>query len=323
MDLIYTDCDGVEQGVVINYALDLKESTDMSECTFEVQTTIEDSVLDIGSYVYIEDSEIGGRVDSLKVDTASRVVYASGRTWRGVLGSKIIEPESGEAYYTATGTITDALEDLIEWIGLDELFEVGTMTDYNVNYQFNRYTDAYTGLMKLASKYGHKLVLIFNPSTDKVSITTKAISDYSNESEITSDFFNFKIERRTPECNHMIGLGSGELEERMVVHRYLHSDGQIYDTQEYSGADERVSVYDCSNAESEDELINGTIEALEKACVADSMAITAYDLAADLGDKFTAEDINTGISMTQYVISKIVTIKNDIIQYQYEVGDTI
>lgn len=323
MDLIYTNADKLEQGVLINYSLDLEESVEKDKCTLEIQTTIQDSVLDIGSFVYISNTEYGGKIDSLKIDTKTNIVYASGRTWRGILGSKVIEPPLGEAYYVASGDIREVLEDILYAIELNDLFTVECKEPLAVNYKFNRYTDAYTGLLKLATQYGYKLVLNFDITKHKVVVSLEHIVNYSNESELTSDMFEFKLEKGIPAVNHMIGLGKGELEERMIVHKFLDADGKPSDTQYYIGDEEITGVYDYPNVESEEELAEKTAEALEAGCIADKMEITAYDLSADLGDEFTATDIKTGISMSQYVTTKIVTINHEIVKFQYKVGEAL
>lgn len=319
MDLIYTNADKIEQGVILNYSLDLEESVDKDRCTFEVQTTIQDSVLELGSFVYIDTTEYGGRVDTLKVDTSANVVYASGRTWRGMLGSKVIIPQ--EAYYTAEGTIQQVLETLISDLELNDIFEVDCKVPFSVNYKFDRYTDAYTGISKMLGKYGHKLVLEYSVPKHKVILSTFPISDFSNEAEITSDLFAFKLQMGKPAVNHLIGLGSGELENRMVVHKYLQADGTVGNIQYYVGADEIVDVYDYSSVESYEELEEQTTEELLSRSNADTLEVTAYDLAADIGDKFTAYDVKTKLSMTQYVTTKIVTINHGLIEYSYGVGE--
>lgn len=235
MDLIYTDGTGFEQGVILKYALDFEESNEAEECTFEVQTPIADSVLELGSYIYVEGAELGGRVDTIKIDTAANIIYSSGRTWRGILGSKILEPSPGDAYYSVKGMLSDVLTEVIARISLDSLFAVviDGANDIEVNYTFNRYTDAYKGIEKLLAKYGYKLRLSYSVVMRHIVLSAMPYVDYANETELSSDMFEFKIQKGVPTCNHMIGLGSGTLENRMVVHKYLQEDGTIGDTQFY------------------------------------------------------------------------------------------
>lgn len=323
MDLIYTNAQKIEQGVITKFSLDLEESTDKDKCTFEIQTAIENLVLELGSFIHIDETEYGGQVDAIKIDTAQSIAYASGRTWRGMLGSKVIEPTAGSAYMVVSGQIQSVLSNLVSDLNLTDVFEVECNHDYSVNYQFERYTDAYTGIIKMLALYGHKLTLFYNPATRKVTLGTEPIVDYSKEREITSDMFEFRIEKGLATVNHMIGLGQGELAERTVIHKYLQEDGTVGDTQVYFGIDEIASVFNYPNAESVEELAESTTEALLDACVADKMNVTAKNISADIGDKFTASDIATGINMTQYVIDKIVNIDDTEIYFTYTVGENI
>ena len=324
MDLIYTDNLMRDIGVVTNGNFDYESSTDKDKCTFEISTTIEDNVLSLGAYLYSPNNEYGGRVDSIKIDTAKRSLTANGYTWRGILGKKIIEPEQGQAYYTLTGDLNANISDILTKTNLTDLFIASTQSTITVTYKFSRYIDVYTGIIKMLAAFGYKLTLSWNENSRKMVLEAVPLIDYSNQREITSDLFNFTIQKNSLPTNHLIGLGKGELTSRQVVHKYLQGDGTIGDTPYYTGKDEITEVYDYPNAESLEELETSTTERLKELSVSDSMEIkSAGDLNADIGDKFTALDTTTMVTVTQFVIGKIVVMDGDITKIDYEVGGKI
>ena len=79
------------------------------------------------------------------------------------------------------------------------------------------------------------------------------ITDYSSEYEYDSDSdIDFKVKICRNGVNHLICLGKGELKDRMVIHLYVDSAGNVGQTQYYKGIDEVEAVYDSSGAEQDD-----------------------------------------------------------------------
>lgn len=324
MDLIRTDQNLTDIRVILDGKLDFESSKDVNKCEFQFETLIEDNSLELGDYVYVSNTEYGGRVDTQKIDTGKGIITSSGRTWRGILGSKIIEPLEGEDYYVLTGDLNENISGIITKCTLQEIFEVDDSETTSITYKFPRYINAYSGIINMLNDNGYKLNIIKHEGSPKVTLSAVPINDYSNSSEITSDFFDFIIEKKTAAVNHVIGLGGGELAERLVINKYIQSDGTIGDTQYYFGKDEITTVLDYPNAESLEDLEKSTIQRLKDEAVSNSLEISSSgDLNADMGDKFTAVDITTGTSITQYVTDKIVTIQNDVVKIDYEIGDQI
>lgn len=324
MDIIRMDSDFRDIEVLNNDTLDYESSVDVEKCTFEIGNLINGNTLTLGDYFYISGTEYGGRIDSQKIDTRKGTVTSIGRTWRGILGSKIIEPDEGNNYYILTGDLHTIISTVISRISLESLFEVDESETISITYKFYRYIDAYRGIIYMLSDNGYKLSLNWNETSHKVTLKAVPISDYTNERELTSDLFDFTIEKKTASVNHMIGLGSGSLSDRMVVHKYYQADGTIGDTQYYFDEDEITGVFDYPNVESLEELEKSTIDKLKENGVSNSMEIdTNEDLQADIGDKFTANDVVTGISVTEYVTDKIVNIQNNIVKISYEIGEAI
>lgn len=319
MDLIYTDELRKDVGVIHRNTFDFQISVDKDNCDFEVETSIKDNVLQKGFFVYVEGEEYGGRVDSIQIDTGNDEVHAKGRSWRGILGSKIISPPPGETHLTMSGDANTIIAQLLYYCELGDLFVAESAGAINIpSYTFKRYTSLYEGLVAMLNTVNAKLKLRWEHGMVKVEAVPMV--DYSNEAEISSDLFDFRIESSTG-INHIIGLGQGELLNRQVVHRYARPDGSISEIQYFTGLDEITATYEYTQAESLDDLISATEKKLKELSTKDSLQITAHDLNADIGDKFTAYDINTGISISQYVTDKIVTINGDGVQIQYKVGN--
>lgn len=325
MDLIYANNLRQDIGVLLNFTLDYEESNEANECTFEIKMPLIKNQLSLGDYFYTEDGEeLGGIVDAQEINTNNQIVTSTGRTWRGILGSKILEPLAGDDYLTLTGDLNDIISQLITSIGLDDVFSVSENETITKTFRFDRYVDAYSGIIKLLKTFDYKLKISWDTHNHITLLEAVPMTDFSNESEISSDLFDFKIKKTALSVNHMIGLGSGQLSERQVVNKYVQADGSIGNEPYFTGSNEIVEVYDYSNAESLEDLEEKTIEQLMSKSVKDSLEVkNKGNLNADIGDLITATDINTGISVTQYVTNKIITIKNDVIAIDYEIGDKI
>ena len=96
MDLIYMDDKKRDIGVMKNFTLDLAFGED--ENNFELSTVMENNVCESGFYIYAEGTDYGGIIDQIKVNTSSNSLKYIGRTWHGILGSKILQPDDGQDY---------------------------------------------------------------------------------------------------------------------------------------------------------------------------------------------------------------------------------
>ena len=75
-------------GVMQNFTLDLAYGED--ENNFELTTVTENNVCQSGYYIYAEGTDYGGIIDGIEVKTNSGLLCYKGRTWHGILESKII-----------------------------------------------------------------------------------------------------------------------------------------------------------------------------------------------------------------------------------------
>ncbi len=320
MDLIYTDGERVDLGSLLDFKLDLAYGLD--ENNFELTVSIKNHICDEGSIIYMEGTEYGGIVDAIRVETENRTIIYKGCTWHGLLESKVIEPDAGEDYLVCSGEANDVIGQLIERMGLSELFKVSNnISGLTINnYVMNRYIKGYTGIRKMLATVGGKLKFIFESGF--VVLSAEPRVDYSQDDEFDSDQIDFVIEKKFKPTNHMICLGRGELKDRTVIHLYTDDEGHISHIQSLFGLDERTDVYDNSNAESAEELENGGVEALEAAwnegeLQLDLDATTEYDIDDIVG----ARENVTGITMARSIAKKIVTIEKGLVKITHKVGE--
>lgn len=318
MDLIYTDANRKDQGVLMAYALDLSFGADEND--FEMTLGANEPAISDGSFAYIESTEYGGVIDGIKASTNGNTVTYKGRTWHGLLNSKVIEPDAGEAYLIVSGDANEILAMLIDRLGLTGLFvAVNELSGINIpKYQFHRYCKGYDGIRDMLSDNGAKLNIAW--VNRAVQLSAVPVADYT-DSPADSDTASLNVEKHSKKVNHLICLGKGELTEREVIHLYADQLGNIGDVQYYFGLDEITETYE--NANSEDLRQDG-ISNFKTLRNNDKAEITLNDNKAipyDVGDIVGAVEIRTGISVTAVVTQKIIRIKNGVISTEYKTGE--
>lgn len=265
MELIFLDHTRFELGVLSEYALDI-DLADQKD--FEIKTLTDNrDLLQEKYWWYIDGTEYGGIIDKISHDTESDEIVYTGRNFRGILATRVVEPQNGEDYVVVDGNAQDVLNMLIAQVGLSELF-VANESDIEINqYQFDRYTDLYSGIIKMLDSVNCKLKLRYSALDSKCHIWAELIDDYSDYLTYCKDnTVNFKISSNKGGVNHLICLGQGELKERYVIHLftdefgalqpYATTDTPMQDTdyildksmQVMIGLDEIAEVYDLSNA---------------------------------------------------------------------------
>lgn len=316
-ELIVTDASHVDQASLEDFTLDAAWGADEND--FELTV---DRLIDAGSYVYFDGGECGGVVDSLKdslKDGRSTLTYG-GRTWHGMLANKILEPDRGKDYLTVSGTASTVIGSLISRVGLDSVFDAVVPPDGSGDpsirqYQFDRYVDAYTGLRKMCAANGLKLRLAY--TSGQVNIWAEPVAHYGDS--IDSDLIDFDATRTWRKPNHLIGLGKGELRNRIVSHWYADSKGNVTQTQTFKGLDEIAQVYDYSSAEA-DELAKNTKKKLQDLQSEGEVKVTVHEdsgIVFDVGDTVTARDNLTGITVNATISKKIVKVSDGVLSVDY------
>lgn len=316
MDLIYTDKNRIELGCLHNFTVDF-------DCTstkdFQIEVGISNQVLKGKYWWYIVGTEYGGRIDKVQVDTTSNKIICTGRNWRGLLCTKVIEPPAGEDYRVLSGTIHDIVYKLICAADLQDLFVVDEDENIVVQYRFYRYVTLYDGIMSLTRRYG--LVPAFTVRDDgKVHISFAEPTDYSNEAEYTQDDKLFVITKVYNDVNHLVCLGHGELKDRTVVHLYVDAAGNISQTQTLFGVDEITETYENVNADDAEVLKQEGIAKLKEIRDTDSFQVTVPDINLKIGDIVGGMERITNTYVASEITNAIVSIDDDTLSVEYKVG---
>ena len=300
-------------GVLQNYELDLAFGSD--ENSFECVVDINNHCCGFGFFLYVEGTEYGGIIDSVEIKNSNQEIVYRGRTWHGVLNSKVLEPDPGADYLVCNGEANAVISSLVSRMGLSNLFIVSDEASGLAinNYKMNRYISGYDGIMKMLKTVDGKLQLRVQ-NNGKVLLSVVPVVDYTEDC-LDSDLIDLDVKRTANTVNHLICLGQGNLADRLVVHLYVDKAGNISRTQTITGVDEYVAVYDYSGAEDEDDLVNNGIEHLKELMQQDDLSVDVNDVddPYDVGDLVGATDNITNISITVPVKKKIVTIKNGVV----------
>ena len=320
MDLIYADKNKIDVGVLLDFSLDLAFGS--GENDFELSVSTEQNVCSEDYIVYIEGTEYGGVIDAIEVDSANRQMKYKGRTWHGILNSKVIQPNAGADYYIVSGDANTIIGTLISRLSLGTLFRAKSESSGITisSYKFQRYTLAYDGLLDMLGKVDAKLCIEYTVD-GWVELSAVPATNYADD-ELDSDHISFKISKTFNPVNHLVCLGQGELSQRTVIHLYCDVNGNISTTQTIFGIDEYMSVYDYPNVESAEELESEGRKRLKELNGSDRIDVDLDDtFLFDIGDILSAVDVVTGISVTRKVTKKIVKINKNIVNVNYKVGE--
>ncbi|MDR3961424.1 MAG: hypothetical protein Q3X14_02640 [Eggerthellaceae bacterium] len=316
MVIVIADKTGKALREIADYSLEVAFGEDENTITI---TADADVMPPNGGYAYIDGTEYGGTIDKIKSGTANNTLSGSGRSWHGVLAGKRIVPASGQSHVVVSGQVATVLQQIVDMVGLDDLFEAPSTESDSVaisGYQFERFIDAYSGLRALCLAYGLKLTMRF--SSNKVLIGAKAVVDYG--SKVDSDLLDFDITVASRCTNHLICGGTGENENRAIIHFYADAEGNVSHTQTFFGVDEIVGFYDYSNA-SEEQLEENGKKKLEELQTEGEVQVSVHDdLDIDVGDIVTGRDNRTGMIVSAPITKKIVKVSRGVATYSYEAG---
>ena len=316
MVIVIADKTGKALREIADYSLEVAFGEDENTITI---TADADVMPPNGGYAYIDGTEYGGTIDKIKSGTANNTLSGSGRSWHGVLAGKRIVPASGQSHVVVSGQVATVLQQIVDMVGLDDLFEAPSTESDSVtisSYQFERFVDAYTGLKALCLAYGLKLTMRF--ASNKVLLGAKTVVDYG--SKVDSDLLDFDITVASRCTNHLICGGTGENENRAIVHFYADEEGNVSHTQTLFGIDEIVGFYDYSNA-SEEQLEENGKKKLEELQTEGEVQVSVHDdLDIDVGDIVTGRDNRTNMIVSAPITKKIVKVDRGIATYSYEAG---
>lgn len=315
VDIVYTTEDGEDAGMI-----------DSAEGDFAIgeentwQLTISDACpVAQGSFVYLDrpHSEFGGVVDDVETTSRSSSKTVSGRTWHGILASCVVCPPVGEGHAVLSGDANACIGRVLELCDAGEPFSAAAeQSGVEVSgYTMPRYCDAYSGIVGMLAAAGAELDVSFSRGVCTVSaVRTDGSSAYSEDVGLS-----LKTARS---CNHLVCLGSGELENRDVVHLYADSQGRVSRTQTIFGAAHMARTYELSNAADEAELVERGTEELSSLQNVDVVEIDG-DLTDGyrVGQTVTAYDERHDARAEEVVTQRIARVSGRSVSIESKVGD--
>lgn len=316
MDIILANKALVEQGVIYtDYSLDF-DTTDTMDYKLTATREIYDK-LSTATYLYIPGTEYGGIIDSIAHNTSDDSIVASGRSFRGLLNSKIIAPDSGQDYKVVSGNLAEILDSILAENNLDYLYMIDPALTWITlsNYQIARYCSVLYLLNALEVKTGLSLYLAWSARYHKVVITYRQPVDWTSKSlyvqaDITTTLTSHKV-------NHLICLGSGELKDRMRVDLYADTQGGISTVQSITGADEYTQVYDYPNTKDVDELTTSGTTKLKELIADTPLEVEVRDGAYAVGDIVGGYDDLMQIKTKATISNVVVNVENGVISYTF------
>ena len=282
-------------------------------------TTNEQSIYGL----YIPHTELGGVIEyTSQISMDNKITYR-GWTWRGLLSQVIVTPPEGEDYKIVSGEANAILTEMLSGV-LGGFFHVpATDSGCNIDsYQFTLYTTLLDGLMDMLLTQNYRLNIHAEKDAPggSVQVWVEAvpatiIEGYFNEdSGLDMTYINNQMG-----INHLICMGSGELQERMRVDLYVAKNGRIVRTPYYTGFDERQQYYDFPNAQSEQELVRYGTQRLKEVKSSKRLEVSApTETALEVGDIVIGR-LGTGSTASSApIVRKILKITGtgDSVEYQ-------
>lgn len=294
---------------------------------FEVTIAVSDYDTERMGYrcrIFAPGTEYGGIIGDIESISGTRKVALRGRTWRGMLQYKVVEPPAGQDHLVLSGELNTAIRTLIgdRFGDLMVIPEVDTGITIK-SWQVDRYVTLYDALQKLVSNYGCRLQIQYAQPEGLeygyVTVQAVPIVDYSEQLEYSQEEDIYVTVR---DCrngvNHLVCVGEGEKQDRVVLHLYVQKNGTIGKKQYYTGLNEISAVYNYSSAEADKLEEDGTKRLKElqnyKKC---EMTIDNADL--EIGDIVAGYDAVTNTQVIKPVIQKILKMQNGNITIDYSV----
>ena len=277
-----------------------------------------------GSLIWSPGTEYGGIIQDIqsKLETdGQRYVYYSGPSWSGRLAQRIVCPPSGEDHYKLDGEANEAINALMEYLGLDYLFQAPESdSGITLNTDLDRFADGFSALRKAAANNDCRLSMAYDNASKKVIIRFVQRETHGN---YTSDNSPISVTVGSP-VNHLVCAGTGELQDRVVVHLYVDADGDVSQTPYYTGAEEIVALYENTSADKDKLIEEGTKKLLEYQEV-NQVEISVDDGSEDLyplDDVIVGFDPVTGIRASSTIAKKVVSVDSQGFEsYRYEAAE--
>lgn len=319
-----TDKEGKQIKPLLNVSLDAELNGGERDFEISILASEYDKRIQVGSRIFIKDTEIGGIIGEPHTDTSLDTISWVGYTWRGLMAKKVIIPPEGQDRYVVNGELNNVLKGLIEPMFSGVFLVPDKDTGITIKYEFDRFCTLLNGLEKMLKSVGHRLEIIYNEGQPNgsgwVEVSAVPIIDYSEEIELSQDSrLNFRMKDKRNGVNHLVVGGKGEMQDRNVLHLYVQEDGSIGKTQYYFGIDEIAEFYENTSTDTED-LESKAIERLQSIMNKQNFEMDVEKLGIDvaIGDIIGGRDYRTGMSMKKPLENIVVKISDGTIEKEYK-----
>ena len=325
LEYIYTDASYNELGYLTHFDADIEIGKyNVSKNDFELTSSLEDRdpLFTVGSLFYKEDSEVGGIIQRLKINTSGNTITMIGPTFRGLLEKEYIQPPTGSAYLSLNAEANTCINTLIG-DRFDGLFVVDNIGASNINVKYNVRDINLLQALEKALGASNARLCIKHKIDGKVHLYAEKINDLSDTLQYDNDYqIDMIVKTKSRPYNHILCLGKGELLNRLRVNLYLQSNGSWRESNEtYKGLSRKTYKHEDVNVEDRAELIKNAIEKVAEANESDTLEISFDADDAELFDIVGAKENVTGISFKEPITQKIIKISDDGIEISYKVGD--
>lgn len=328
MELVYTDAKLKDVGMLVPASADFAWGA--SENSFSISLYGED-IPERGALIYVEGSDIGGIVTGYESRSNSKTVNILGVTWTGVIAQKLLQPDNGQAYFTVSGDVRDCVDTLIHRFQLASLFVVDSAkTGVTVNHTFSgrrkdqtqqdagRYMSGWAALWQLLSEHDCKVRMWFDGEQKRVVLKVLKARDFTDDESLLENSAVVKVTNERP-INHLVCLGSGEMEQRSRADVYLDKNGNASRTQYFTGINEVIGTYEDTQHAGEELYRSGLakIQNLMSESQAVSVMAASDTTKFDLGDVVGNTDLISGVQARAIVSKKIAKLKRGHVSFEY------
>lgn len=325
LEYIYTDANRKELGYLTHFDADAEiGKQDVSKNDFELTLSLEDRdpLFTIGSLFYKEDTEIGGVIQRLKINTSDNTITMIGVTFRGLLEKEYVQPPAGSAYLILNGEANKCINVVIgDRFG--DLYTVDDLGASNINIKYGVRDVNLLQALEKALGVSNARLCIRHQKDGKVHLYAEKINDLSDTLQYDNDYqIGMIVKTESKPYNHILALGKGELLDRLRVNLYLQADGSWSESNHvYTGLERKTYKHEDVNVEDRAELIKNATEKVAEANESNTLEISFDADNAELFDIVGAKENITGISFKESITQKIIKISDGDISISYKVGD--
>lgn len=235
--LVYANRDFIPRGETSAFSLDYAYGyADNGENDYSLKFH-DGTRLSQGDVWWIDNTPYCGVADTVKDDDGTATY--SGRNLAGLLASHIVAPRPEEDYRTVDVQPSNAASALLDLFGLSDFFTAENSPNIEAfSYQFDRFTDCWTGLMGLCA--ANSIKPVFKCVNNKVMFHLEPIG----ELDVTNDDAALKIDVTSKRPVNHLYVGTQKPTSPWVFEYFVDADGAVVDSQQFKGRDEVAGYYE-------------------------------------------------------------------------------